>query len=113
MNASFRPLVAEFLGTALFVLIAAGSVVANAMTTGGLTTVGIALATGVGFAVLVSALMGISGGHLNPAISFGVWVAGKIDARTCARYVLAQLLGGIAGAALLRALLTTGAIRAQ
>jgi MIP family channel proteins len=112
VKATFRPLIAEFIGTALFVLIGVGSVVANAMTTGGVTSLGIALAQGVGMAVLVSALMGISGGHLNPAVSFGVWIAGKIDARTCGRYILAQLLGGIAGAALVRVLFTTGAVRA-
>lgn len=104
MNTSFRPLLAEFLGTALFVFIAAGSVVANAMTSGGLTTVGIALAQGAGYAVLASALMNISGGHLNPAISFGVWVVGKIDGSTFGRYVFAQLAGGVAGAALVRGL---------
>jgi MIP family channel proteins len=112
VKATFRPLIAEFIGTALFVLIGVGSVVANAMTTGGVTNLGVALAQGVGMAVLVSALMGISGGHLNPAVSFGVWIAGKIDARTCGRYILAQLLGGIAGAALVRVLFTTGAVRA-
>jgi MIP family channel proteins len=112
VNASFRPLLAEFLGTALFVFIAAGSVVVSAMTSGGLTTLGIALAQGVGYAVLVSSLMSVSGGHLNPAVSFGVWVAGKIDGPTCGRYVLAQLVGGVAGAALVRGLFPTVPVEA-
>jgi MIP family channel proteins len=112
VNASLRPLLAEFVGTALFVLIGAGSVVTNAMTTGGVTNLGIALAHGVGMAVLVSAFMNISGGHLNPAVSVGVWVAGKIDARTCGRYVLAQLAGALVGAALVRGLFTAGAVSA-
>jgi aquaporin Z len=103
---------AEFLGTALFVFIGAGSVVANAMTAGGVTPLGIALAHGVGMAILISALMGISGGHLNPAVSLGVYVAGRIDGRTLGRYVLAQLVGGIAGAALLKLLFSAAAIKA-
>lgn len=112
MTASFRPVFAEFLGTALFVFIGAGSVVANAMTAGGVTPLGIALAHGVGMAILISALMGISGGHLNPAVSLGVFVAGRIDGRTLGRYVLAQLVGGVAGAALVKLLFAATAVRA-
>jgi MIP family channel proteins len=112
VNASFRPMFAEFLGTALFVFIGAGSVVANAMTAGGVTPLGIALAHGVGMAILISSLMGISGGHLNPAVSLGVFVAGRIDGRTLGRYVLAQLIGGIAGAALVKLLFASSAVRA-
>jgi MIP family channel proteins len=112
VNASFRPMFAEFLGTALFVFIGAGSVVANAMTAGGVTPLGIALAHGVGMAILISSLMGISGGHLNPAVSLGVFVAGRIDGRTLGRYVLAQLIGGIAGAALVKLLFASTAVRA-
>jgi glycerol uptake facilitator-like aquaporin len=95
VNATFRPLLAEFLGTALFVFIGAASVVANAMTAGGVTSLGIALAHGVGMAVLVSSLMGISGAHFNPAVSLGLFVAGKIDGRTCGQYVGAQLVGAV------------------
>lgn len=112
MNASMRPLVAEFLGTALFVFIGAGSVVTNAMTGGAVTPLGIALAHGVGMAILISAVMGISGGHLNPAVSLGVFMAGRIDGRTLGRYVLAQLVGGIAGAALLKVVFSAIAVRA-
>jgi MIP family channel proteins len=112
VNASFRPMFAEFLGTALFVFIGAGSVVANVMTAGGVTPLGIALAHGVGMAILISSLMSISGGHLNPAVSLGVFVAGRIDGRTLGRYVLAQLVGGIAGAALLKLLFASTAVRA-
>lgn len=104
MNVKYRPVLAEFIGTALFVFIGAGSVVANAVTNGGVTNVGIALAHGVGMAVLISSVMHISGGHLNPAVSLGVFVAGKIDGATLWRYVVAQLIGAIVGAALVRAL---------
>ena len=112
MNATSRPLIAEFLGTALFVFIGAGSIVANVMTVGGVTPLGIALAHGVGMAILVSAFMGISGAHFNPAVSLGLFVAGRIDGRTLARYVLAQLAGAIAGAALLKGVFAAAAVRA-
>jgi MIP family channel proteins len=112
VNASSRPLIAEFLGTALFVFIGAGSIVTNAMTAGGVSPLGIALAHGVGMAILVSAFMGISGAHFNPAVSLGLFVAGRIDGRTLGRYVLAQLAGAIAGAALLKVVFSAAAVRA-
>jgi aquaporin Z len=112
VNATFRPLLAEFLGTALFVFIGAASIVANAMTAGGVSNLGIAFAHGVGIAVLISSLMSISGAHFNPAVSVGLFVAGKIDGRTCGRYVGAQLVGAVAGAALLKALFSAPAVAA-
>lgn len=112
MSVRYRPVLAEFLGTALFVFIGAGSVVANAVTNGGVTNLGIALAHGVGMAVLISSLMHISGGHFNPAVSLGVFVAGKIDGKTLGRYVAAQLVGGIVGAALVRLLFNEASVRA-
>ena len=112
MNVKYRPLLAEFLGTALFVFIGAGSVVANAVTNGGVTNLGVALAHGVGMAVLISSLMHLSGAHFNPAVSLGVFVAGKIDGKTLGRYVVAQLAGSIVGAALLRGLFNEASVRA-
>jgi MIP family channel proteins len=108
---AMRPLVAEFVGTALFVFLGAGSVVVNAASGNALGVVGIALAHGVGMAVLITMVMTISGGHLNPAVSFGLWIAQKIDARTLARYVPAQLLGAMVGALLVKALFPSGAGR--
>ena len=112
MDAKSRAVLAEFLGTALFVFIGAGSVVANAVTNGGVTNVGVALAHGVGMAVLISSLMHVSGAHFNPAVSLGLFVGGKIDAKTLGRYVAAQLVGGIVGAALVRLLFNPASVRA-
>lgn len=112
MNASLRPVLAETLGTALFVFIGTASVVANAMTAGAVTPLGIALAHGVGLAVIISALMNISGAHLNPAVSVGLLVAGKIDGRTCGRYVAAQLAGAVLGALAVKAVFAGAAVRA-
>ena len=114
MNASLRPLVAEFLGTALFVFIGAGAVVTHAMIGGGggVGSLDIALAHGVGMAILISALMSVSGAHFNPAVSFGLLVAGKIDGWTFGRYVAAQLVGAVAGAALVKVMFTASAVNA-
>lgn len=112
MNTSFRPLFAEALGTALFVFIGTASVVVNAMTAGGVTDLGIALAHGVGMAIIISALMNVSGAHLNPAVSVGLLVAGKIDGRTCGRYVVAQLAGAVLGALAVKAIFSAPAVNA-
>ncbi len=104
---ALRPLVAEFVGTALFVFLGVGSVVVNAASNNGIGLLGIALAHGVGLAVLVSMTMPISGGHLNPAVSVSLWLAQKIDGRTLGNYVLAQVLGAVVGALLAKGLLPT------
>jgi aquaporin Z len=106
----FRGPVAELIGTALFVFFGAGSVVANAAGIP-LGPVGIALAHGVGISVLISATMAVSGGHLNPAVSLSLWLAQKIDGRRLAFYVVAQLIGAIIGALLVKAFFAAGAVR--
>ncbi len=112
MRTLLRPLAAETLGTLLFVFLGAGSVVMNAATGGGLGPLGIGLAHGIGMAVIVSATMSISGGHMNPAVTFAIALAGKIDWRSAAAYVVAQLVGAVLGAALVRYLLPLGAVNA-
>lgn len=107
-----RPLAAEMVGTLLFVFLGVGSVVMNAATGGSLGALGIALAHGVGMAIIVSATMNISGGHINPAVTFGIWIAGKIDAVTAVAYVAAQLVGALLGAYLITALFPTGSVHA-
>ena len=108
---ALRPLVAEFVGVALFVFIGAGSIVVNAAFSNAIGALGTSLAHGVGMAVLVTMTMSISGGHLNPAVSVGLWLTQKIDGRTLGQYVVAQILGAIVGALLIKALLPSGAAR--
>lgn len=103
-----RAPVAEFIGTALFVLVGAGSAIANQGGTAGLA---IAFANGIGLALAVTITMPISGGHINPAVSFALWLGKKIDAMTLGRYVLAQLLGAIVGALLIKATFPASAAR--
>jgi aquaporin Z len=113
MPKQLRPLTAEFVGTLLFVFVGAGSVVATVGVGppgASIGSLGVALAHGVGMAVLVSMTMSISGGHLNPAVTFGLWIADKIDGGRAAQYVLAQFLGALAGAALVKVLLPRVAV---
>jgi MIP family channel proteins len=105
-----RPLVAEFVATALFVFFGAGSVVANAMTNKGLGMVGVAFANGLALAIGITMTMRISGGHLNPAVTVGLWVARKTDGRTAGAYILAQLTGAVLGAFLVKSLFAAGAV---
>ncbi len=108
-----RPLAAEFVGTLLFVFLGAGSVVAfvaNGPTTGSIGPVGVALAHGVGMAVIVSMTMSISGGHINPAVTFGLWIADRVPGKLVWQYILAQVLGAVAGAALVKAVLPRMAV---
>lgn len=104
MRATVRPLTAEFLGTFALVFIGAGAVIMETHTGGRVGLVGIALAHALVLSVMVTATMPISGGHINPAVTFGIWAAGRIGLRTASLYVLAQLAGGIVAAFALKAL---------
>ena len=112
---TLRPLVAELAGTALFVFFGAGSIAATmaAAVSGGVQSMIVAAAHGVGMAIIVSATMNISGGHINPAVSFALFVAGRINGKTLGQYVGAQLLGALVGAALIKGLLPWGAVHAS
>src|SRR5258708_23804449 len=95
MRKQLRPLTAEFVGTLLFVFVGAGSVVA-AVGSGaggaGIGALGVALAHGVGLAIIVSMTMNISGAHLNPPVTFGLWIPDRIDRGRPGQYLLPQLL---------------------
>jgi aquaporin Z len=98
MRQTLRPLVAEFLGTFLFVFAGVGAIVTNVLRDGSVGLLGIAAAFGLALAVGTSATMHISGGHLNPAITIGAWSVGRIGWRDALLYIVAQLVGGIAAA---------------
>ncbi|HMH82319.1 MAG TPA: aquaporin [Gemmatimonadales bacterium] len=108
-----RPLTAEFVGTLLFVFLGVGSVVAlvaNGPTTGSIGPLGVALAHGVGMAIIVSMTMSISGGHINPAVTVGLWIANRFEGQLVWPYILAQVLGAVVGAALVKAVLPSLAV---
>lgn len=98
---------AEFIATLGLVYVGGGSIVANQFIQNqggtGFGIMGIALAHGVVLAVMVSATMHISGGHVNPAVTIGQLAVKKISATNAFLYVVSQLLGGVVGGALLLA----------
>jgi len=105
MNATWRATLAEFIATLLFIFLGAGTVVVTGgLIKEGLTSarlVAIALAHGLAIALLVAATAKVSGGHINPAVTFGALVTGKIDLTKAIMYVVAQLVGAVIGAWLL------------
>ncbi len=105
MGAKLRPLTAEFIGTFGLVFIGAGSIVVNEARSGALGLLGVALAHAVVLSVMVTALMRISGAHFNPAVTFGLWLANKIDAKDAGFYVLTQLVAAVVAALLVKTLL--------
>jgi len=92
-----KALTAEFVGTFALIFIGAG---AGAIGAGGL--VGVALAHGLVLVAVAAAYGPISGAHINPAVTIALWFGRQIKAAEAAGYIVVQLLGGIAGAFVLR-----------
>jgi MIP family channel proteins len=103
---------AEFIGTFAFVFLSAGSICADQylISTGqsGLGLLGIAVAAGLAFAIMVTALGHISGGHFNPAITIGLWVTRRLGTLHSVAYWIAQLLGAMAAAYVIKATVPDG-----
>ncbi len=98
----FPKLSSEFLGTFWLVLGGCGSaVLAAAFPALGIGFVGVSLAFGLTVLTGIYALGPISGGHFNPAVTFGLWAGGRFPAKHVAPYVIAQVFGAIAGAGVL------------
>jgi aquaporin Z len=97
-----RKLAAEFLGTFWLVLGGCGSaVLAAAYPELGIGFVGVSLAFGLTVLTGAYALGPISGGHFNPAVSVGLWAAGRFPAGQLLPYVIVQVIGAIVAAAVL------------
>ncbi len=95
-----KKLGAEFLGTFVLVLGGAGAAVFTAaFPDTGVGILGVALAFGLTVLCMAYAVGHISGGHFNPAVSIGLWAAGRFEGRGVVPYVVAQVLGGLLGAA--------------
>ena len=98
----FKKLVAEFLGTAWLVLGGCGAaVLAAAYPNLGIGFVGVAFAFGLTLLTMAYAIGHVSGCHLNPAVSVGLWAGGRFSAAELPGYIVAQVLGAIAGAGVL------------
>jgi len=97
-----RKLAAELIGTFWLVLGGCGSAVLAAAFPGlGIGFLGVSLAFGLTVLTMAFAVGHISGCHLNPAVSVGLWAGGRFPAAEVVPYVLAQVAGGLAGAAVL------------
>jgi MIP family channel proteins len=103
VSSTARAAAAEFVGSFGVVLIAAGAVLVGR--DGRLDLTGVALAYGLTTAAMSSATWSISGGVVNPAIAVGMWVTGGLSPVRAIAYVVAQFLGAVAAAALLRSLI--------
>jgi aquaporin Z len=94
-----KKLAAEFIGTAWLVLGGCGSaVLAAAFPQLGIGFVGVSLAFGLTVLTMAYAIGHVSGCHLNPAVSVGLWAGGRFKAADLPGYIIAQVLGGAAGA---------------
>lgn len=98
---NFRALLAEFIGTFAIVFIGVGAIVSDHLTNGAVGLTGIALAFGFVVAVMATATIPISGGHLNPAVSFSMFITGKMRVKDLLAYVFAQCLGALAASSLM------------
>ena len=97
-----KKLGAEFIGTMWLVLGGCGSaVLAAAFPNVGIGLLGVSLAFGLTVLTMAFAIGHISGCHLNPAVSFGLWAGGRFDGKELLPYIVAQVLGAIAGAGIL------------
>lgn len=97
-----KKLVAEFIGTAWLVLGGCGAaVLAAAFPQLGIGFVGVALAFGLTVVTMAYAIGHVSGCHLNPAVSVGLWAGGRFKAGELPGYVAAQVAGAVAGAGVL------------
>jgi MIP family channel proteins len=90
-----RRATAEIFGTFTLVLFGCGAVVMDSFPTARYGLMGIALVHGLALSVAVSATMGISGGHLNPAVTLGMLTARRISPSDAAVYVVSQLAGAL------------------
>lgn len=105
-----KKLIAEFIGTMWLVLGGCGSAVLAANFNSnpfiGIGLLGVSLAFGLTVLTIAYALGRISGAHLNPAVTIGLWAGGRVQGSTVLPYISAQFLGGIAGAGILYVIAT-------
>ncbi len=88
--------IAEFIGTFWLVLGGCGSaVLAAAFPDVGIGLLGVSLAFGLTVLTMAYAIGHVSGCHLNPAVSIGLWAGGKFEAKDLLPYIIAQVVGGI------------------
>ena len=98
---------AEFIGTFWLVLGGCGSaMLAAGFPNGGIGLLGVSFAFGLTVITIAYSLGHISGAHLNPAVTIGFWISGRISSKEVLPYIVSQVLGGITGAAVLYIIVT-------
>ncbi|GAE23215.1 aquaporin Z [Bacteroides pyogenes JCM 10003] len=101
------------IGTMVLVLMGCGSAVFAGSVAGtvgaGVGTIGVALAFGLSVVAMAYAIGSVSGCHINPAITLGVFLSGRMNGKEAGMYMLFQVIGAIIGSAVLFALISTGA----
>ncbi len=104
--------IAEMIGTMVLVLMGCGSAIfagdmAGAVSSG-VGTLGVALAFGLSVVAMAYTIGGVSGCHINPAITLGVLLSGRMKGKEAGMYMLFQVIGAIIGSAVLYLLVSTG-----
>lgn len=103
----FKKLSAEFIGTFVLIFGGCGSAIFSAgFPEFGIGFAGVALAFGLAVLTMAFAVGHISGGHFNPAVTLGLFAGGRIPARDVIPYIITQVIGGIAAAAVLYVIAT-------
>jgi aquaporin Z len=95
---------AEFLGTFILVFVGTGAIVIDDATHGAVSHVGISLTFGLVVMAMIYSVGEVSGAHLNPAVTFGFWVSGRLPGEKVAPYALSQLGGAGLASGMLRVL---------
>lgn len=96
--------IAELIGTMVLVLFGCGSAAIAGQLLG---TLGIALAFGLSIVAMAYVIGDISGCHINPAVSIGMWIDGRMDAKDLIMYIVFQCIGAIIGIALLAVIINS------
>jgi len=104
---------AELVGTMVLVLMGCGSAVfaghtVGAVAAGGVGTLGVAFAFGLSVVAMAYTIGNISGCHINPAITFGVFLSGRMSGKDAVWYMVSQIIGAIIGSAIIFALVQAG-----
>lgn len=103
-----RKLLAEAIGTMILVLMGCGAAVFFGCAAGTAQVLAVAFAFGLAVVGMAYTIGGISGCHINPAITLGVWLSKRMEAKEALGYMVAQFIGAVAGSSIIYALTSTG-----
>ena len=96
--------IAEFLATFILIFAGTGSMIANDLSNGAVTHVGVCLTWGLVVLAMIYTVGELSGAHMNPAVTFGFWISRRFPGADILPYVISQCLGALAASGLLRLL---------